>query len=267
MTSQRSSRPPLEMWAGIECTVNRVGDAHFDQLARSGHDARLTDLDLFAGLGVRVVRYPVLWERTAPDGPERADWSWPDERLGRLRELGMEPIVGLVHHGSGPLGTSLLDPSFPEGLARFARAVAERYPWVESYTPVNEPLTTARFSALYGHWYPHARDDRSFLQTLLTQCRAVVLAMRAIREVNPAARLVQTDDLGKTFGTATLSYQVEFENERRWLTFDLLCGRLGAEHPLWPRLLAAGVEQHDLEWFLANPCPPDVLGINHYLSS
>ena len=62
--------------------------------------------------------------------------------------------MGLVHHGSGPAGTDLLDEGFAEGLARFARAVAERFPWVEDWTPVNEPLTTARFSALYGHWYP-----------------------------------------------------------------------------------------------------------------
>ena len=25
-----------------------------------------------------------------------------------------------------------------------------RYPWIDAYTPVNEPLTTARFSGLYG---------------------------------------------------------------------------------------------------------------------
>ena len=63
---------------------------------------------------------------------------------------------------SGPRSTSLVDPAFAEGLAAFARAVAERYPWVEDFTPVNEPLTTARFSGLYGHWYPHGRDDLTF---------------------------------------------------------------------------------------------------------
>ena len=128
--------PTLELWGGVECTVNRVGDVYFDQLERSGHTTRTDDLDRFAELGIRALRYPVLWERTAPDGPELADWTWPDERLERLRELGIRPIVGLVHHGSGPPSTSLLDPGFPEGLARFARAVAERYPWVEDYTPV-----------------------------------------------------------------------------------------------------------------------------------
>ena len=243
-------------------------DDYFDQLARSGHDDRLTDLDLFADLGVRAVRYPVLWERIAPDGLNRADWSWTDERLSRLVELGVRPIAGLVHHGSGPRATSLVDPFFPEKLAAFARAAAERYPWIREWTPVNEPLTTARFSGLYGHWYPHGRDDTTFVRCLLTQCRAVVLAMGAIREVIPDARLVQTDDLGKTWGTRRLACQVEFENERRWITWDLLTGRLGPESLMWSWLRGlGGVDESELEWFRANPCPPDVVGINHYLSS
>src|SRR5205085_3518138 len=126
-------------------------------LERNGHASRDGDLERFASLGIRAIRYPVLWERTAPERIADADWSWPDSRLPALRELGMTPIVGLVHHGSGPRRTSLLHPCFATGLAEFAGAVAARYPWVEHWTPVNEPLTTARFSGLYGVWYPHAR--------------------------------------------------------------------------------------------------------------
>src|SRR5215218_9741125 len=103
-------------------------------------------------------------------------------------EVGVRPIAGLVHYVSAPRHTCLSDPAFPEKLASYARAVAERYPWVEDYTPVNEPLTTARFSGLYGHWYPHGRDGRTFARALLNQLRGVVLAMRAVREVSPAAR-------------------------------------------------------------------------------
>ncbi|MGB7925721.1 MAG: family 1 glycosylhydrolase [Pyrinomonadaceae bacterium] len=267
MISGSLSAPPLELWAGVECTVNRVGDEYLDQLELNGHASRVDDLDLFAALGVRTMRYPVLWERTAPGRLENADWSWADERLGRLRELGIQPIAGLVHHGSGPASTSLVDPAFPEKLARYARAVASRYPWIESYTPVNEPLTTARFSALYGHWYPHARDGLSFARALLTQCRAIVLAMRAIREVNPRARLVQTEDLGKTFSTRLLAYQAEFENERRWLTFDLLCGRVKRDHPMWAYFKWLGVRDEELEPFLDDACPPDIIGINYYITS
>src|SRR5918998_3650742 len=115
----------LELWGGVECTYNRVGDTYFDQCERSGHATRLSDLDRFAELGIRALRYPVLWERTAPHGLAQADWSWADERLGRLRALGIRPIVGLVHHGSGPRHTNLVEPTFATGLAEFARAVAE----------------------------------------------------------------------------------------------------------------------------------------------
>ncbi len=265
--SRNLNRPPLELWAGVECTVNRVGEQYFDQLELNGHATRLEDLELFARLGVRAMRYPVLWERTAPGDLRQIDWSWADERLGRLRELGIRPIVGLVHHGSGPRHTNLLDPAFPEKLAAYARRVAERYAWVAHYTPINEPLTTARFSGLYGHWYPHGRDAITFARALLVQCRAVVLAMRAIREINPNAQLIQTEDLGKTFSTRALRYQAEFENERRWLSFDLLCGRVSTEHPLWGYLTRLGIREAELEWFAENVCAPDVLGINHYLTS
>jgi len=199
---------PLEMWGGVECTVNRVGDRWFDQMAWSGHHARLDDLDRIAALGIRTVRYPVLWEHLAPRRLDDIDWRWTDQRLGRLRELGIRPIVGLLHHGSGPGYTSLLDPDFPDKLAAFAGAVSRRYPWVTDFTPVNEPLTTARFSALYGHWYPHQRNDRDFIRALLNQLHGVVLAMEAIREVIPHARLVQTEDCGCTFGTAPMQDQV-----------------------------------------------------------
>lgn len=259
--------PQIALWGGVECTVNRVGDAWFSQMERSGHADRISDLERFASLGIRTIRYPVLWERTAPDGIERADWRWPDARLGRLRELGIAPIVGLVHHGSGPAHTSLLDPAFPEKLAAYAGAVAQRYPWVEHYTPVNEPLTTARFAGLYGVWYPHGRDERSFIQALVNQCRAVVLSMRAIRAVNPQAKLVQTDDIGKSYSTPELEELATFYNERRWLAWDLLCGKVGPGHALWAYLCESGVDEDALLWFADNPCPPDIIGVNYYITS
>lgn len=257
----------LEFWGGVECTVNRVGDRFHSQLSASGHDARIEDLDRFAALGLRTLRYPVLWELTAPDAPDAYRWEWADARLRRLRELKIDPIVGLLHHGSGPRYTHLLDERFAERFAAYALAVANRYPWVERYTPVNEPLTTARFSALYGHWYPHRRDDRSFVRAVLNQCRATVLAMHAIRSVNPAAQLVQTDDLGHTTSTVKLAYQAEFDNQRRWLSWDLLCGRIDRSHPLWSYLTANGATEDELAWFCDRAAPPDIIGINHYVTS
>lgn len=261
------TRPALQLWGGMECTVNRVGDRYFDQFSHSEQQGRLENLDLFAHLGIRALRFPVLWEKTAPHGAASARWEWADEQLGRLRDLHIQPIVGLVHHGSGPRHTSLVDPSFADGLARYARTVAERYPWVLDYTPVNEPLTTARFSGLYGHWYPHGKDELTFARALLNECKAVSMAMNAIREVQPEARLVQTDDLGKTFSTPTLKYQADFENERRWITWDLLCGKVTPDHRMWRHLAWVGINEDELRWFRDHPCPPDIIGVNSYLCS
>ncbi len=258
---------PLEMWGGVECTVNRVGDRWFDQMVWSGHDARATDLELFAALGIRSLRYPILWERLAPRSLDEIDWRWSDDRLARLRDLGIRPIVGLLHHGSGPAYTSLLDHGFPEKLGRFAGLVAQRYPWIADFTPVNEPLTTARFSGLYGHWFPHSRSDQHYVRALLNQLRGVVLAMRAIREVIPGARLIQTEDCGCTFGTAATRSQVMHERNRRWLTWDLLSGRVDDGHLLHDFLRRAGMTEEDSAFFLEIDRPPDILGLNYYVTS
>jgi dTDP-4-dehydrorhamnose reductase len=256
----------LQLWGGPECTVNRTSGGYQDQTRLSGHHDRPSDLELFASLGLAAIRYPILWERVAPDPKIEADWSWSDSRLSKLCELNIRPIVGLVHHGSGPSHTSLLDDSFAVGLGRYADQVVRRYPWVDDWTPVNEPLTTARFSALYGHWYPHARDERSFWRALLNQIDGTRAAMRAVRRINPAARLIQTDDLGRTYATLNLGEQAAFDNVRRWASWDLLFGRIVPGHPLWSRLDRLGFSER-LRRIADDPCPPDIIGVNHYLTS
>jgi dTDP-4-dehydrorhamnose reductase len=257
----------LELWAGAECTVNRVRNTYFDQLDRTGHAVRLDDLDRLAALGARRIRFPILWERTAPRGLAGGDFAWSDLRLRRLEELGIEPIVGLVHHGSGPTHTNLCELGFASGLAAFAHTVATRYPSIEAYTPVNEPLTTARFSGLYGHWYPHERCLEAFVAALMNQIHATRLAMAAIRRINPAAQLYQTEDLGRVFGTPNLAKQCEYESHRRWLSLDLLFGRVGREHPLRKHLEQHGAEPRWLDEWAAEPCAPDLVGINYYVTS
>ena len=256
----------LELWGGHECTVNRIRDTFHDQTVRSGHQDRPGDLELFAGLGLRALRYPILWERVAPEAPDQQDWTWSDERLAHIRRLGLRPIAGLLHHGSGPRYTSLVSETFVGGLAAHARAAAERYPWIMDWTPVNEPLTTARFSALYGHWYPHASDEGLFWLALLNEIDATRAAMREIRRIIPQARLIQTEDLGQAYGTPPFAAEVAYQNDRRWITWDLLAGRVTREHPLWPRLERLGFARR-LDAMAAEPCPPDVLGVNFYPTS
>ena len=180
----------LEFWGGIECTLNRVNDLYFDQLHLSGHYNRNTDIESVAELGIKMLRYPILWERHNPYHRYPIDWHFTKQKLDELNKYEITPIAGLLHHGSGPRYTSLLDDNFPELFASYAGKVAQQFPSLEYYTPINEPLTTARFSGLYALWYPHISNDVAFVKALLNQLKGIVLAMKEIRKINPCAKLV-----------------------------------------------------------------------------
>ena len=260
----RTTERDLQLWGGVECTINRVGERYFDQYERAGHRTRLAeDFERIAALGLKTLRVGLHWERFAAT----RSWESFDAMLAEMKRQDLTPIAGLLHHGSGPVETDLLDPAFPEKLANYALAVATRYPWLTEYTPVNEPHTTSRFSCLYGHWYPHHRSVRSYLRALLNQIKGIVLAMSAIRTVQPGARLIHTEDAGQTFSTPQLeAYRVEREH-RRWLGTDLLCGLVTREHPLFRYLVENEIPPEEILWFSEHACPPSVLGLNHYVTS
>lgn len=254
-----------ELWGGIECTHVRVGSGYRDQIVENGHRARRGDMERIAALGIRVLRYPLLWAGVERGG--RRDWRWLDARMAKLRELGLTPVAGLLHHGLGPDDISPLDAGFDTAFGDYAEAVARRYPWLRMFTPINEPVTTARFNCLYGVWHPHLRDEGAFLRMVFGSARATAVAMRRIRAVIPRAKLVQTEDVGRVFAGPGLGYQAEYENLRRFLFFDLMCGRVGPAHGFWRRLVAAGVPVAALQAMQDAPCPPDIIGIDQYLTS
>jgi dTDP-4-dehydrorhamnose reductase len=250
---------PIELWASPEPTVARIGEnAWRDQLAETGHAARLEDIELLASLGVAATRYPVVWER--------GDFAWARPRLERLRERGVEPIVTLLHHGSGPAHTSLVDPDFPHLFADYAEAAARAFPWVRRWTPINEPLTTARFSTLYGHWYPNLRDDRAFGTAVTNEALAIELAIQRICKVNPRAELMVTEDLqGFRAGDGGVQREVDFLRERSYLGLELLMGRVRKGHSMWTYLTRdAGVSESLLAEIAARARPPDLIGWNWY---
>ena len=74
----------------------------------------------------------------------------------------------------------------------------------------------------------------------------------------------------KTFKNAQHSragVQALYENERRWLTFDILCGKVTHDHFFWNYFISSGIKKSLLEFFVENPCPPGILGLNYYVTS
>jgi dTDP-4-dehydrorhamnose reductase len=256
-----------EVWGGIECTINRVNDTFFNQLERAGLIAGRNMIDCVAALNVKALRYPILWETNEPEQGMAADFAGVEADLEAMRTMGIIPIAGLLHHGSGPSFTNLLDPKFPELFSIYAARVAERFPTIDHYGPINEPLTTSRFSGLYGLWYPHKQSDGDFVRILINQIKGIVMAMQAIRKINKNAQLIQTEDLCKVHSTPELQYQADFENKRRWLSYDLLFGKVDNEHPLWKYLLEAGATVADLSFIKENAIAPTIIGVNYYATS
>ncbi|MFY9780935.1 MAG: family 1 glycosylhydrolase [Candidatus Baltobacteraceae bacterium] len=267
----RAAVVPFEIWASPEPTVARIDASTYrDQLAETGHEAREGDIARLASLGVAATRYPVLWEKTAPLDPARPALEWARRRLEALRAAGVEPVVTLLHHGSGPPATSLVDPDFPEKLAAYAGAVAAAFPWVRRWTPINEPLTTARFSTLYGHWYPNlVDDDAAFGQAIVNEALGMLLAMEAIRAHAPAAEFVITEDL-QSFTAADPRTEafVAHKRERMYLSVELAMGRVVPGHALYGYLVdTCRVSAERLARVAAHASAPDVVGWNYYPNS
>ena len=259
-----------EFWASPEPTVARIDAARVrDQLAETGHARRESDVDRLAALGIGATRYPVLWERVeAVRG--RFDFGWSDRRLRALAERDVEPIVTLLHHGSGPVWTDLLDPEFPQKFAVYAATVARRYPWIERWTPINEPLTTARFATLYGAWYPNRRfDDRAFGRAIVNEARGFALACERIADVVPDASFMLTEDLQSfTAADERVAAYVAHKRERMYLSCELLQGRIVDGHPMHRYLTeTCGVPAGELARLERAPQPPDVMGWNYYPNS
>jgi dTDP-4-dehydrorhamnose reductase len=217
---------------------------------------------------VHGTRYPVLWEKTAgPDGALHVEWA--ARRLERLRELGISPIVTLLHHGSGPASTDLVDPEFPERFAEYAGSVAAAFPWVRRWTPINEPLTTARFATLYGHWYPNRRDDRAFGHAIVHEALAMLLGMEAIGRSVPDATFTITEDL-QSFTALDEGVEafVAHKRERMYLSIELVMGRVVEGHLLYAYLVeACGVAPALLARIVRHARAPDVVGWNYYPNS
>lgn len=226
---------------GIECSYPMIQGRdgrprRTDQLIRCFHDRRWReDLELVRSLGIRYLRYGPPLYRTHV-GPGVYDWSSVEDVFEAMRTLGIEPIVDLCHFGTPDWIGGFQDPAWPAAFADYAAAFAARYPWVQLFTPVNEIFVAAKGSALFGMWNERRRDEGSFVTAVTHLVQANRLAMERIRAVTPDAWFIQSESAEFFHQGATdpaCATVADFENERRFLSLDLLYG-----HPVSPAMRA-----------------------------
>lgn len=260
----------LHFALGIEDTFvpqSRAGERPIDEYELTEHDRQWhSDLALARDAGAEMLRWGIPWYRVQParDGYE---WSWLDRVIDRFAELGLRPVIDLLHYGT-PLWLEgeFAHVDYPQYIAEYSVAVAERYrDVVTDYTPVNEPMIHALFSGSYGYWPPYLTGDAG----LVTLCGQLALGFQrtqsGIAEVlGDAATFVHVDAGMRFDGDRERSDEITRLRHQVWLVEDLVTGRVGPDHPLVDLLARHGMSDNDLDTFRQNAVTPDVLGINYY---
>jgi beta-glucosidase len=254
---------------GIENSYPTIaGGVRVDQMEKCGHYKRWKeDLDLVRELGIHYLRWgPPLYKSFR--APGRYDWAWTDDSLDLMRTLDIVPIMDLCHFGLPDWLGNFQNADFPRYFAEYAGACARRYPDIKYWTPVNEILITALFSAKYGWWNEMLTGDESFVRATINLCRANLLATQAILRHVPEAVFIQSESSEYTHPSRPdLIPLAAFHNERRFIPLDLTYGHaVGA--PVYRYLMANGMTEADYDFFMNQTyrfrC---ILGTDYYVTN
>jgi len=211
---------------GVENSYPTVGRRRVDEMEKCRHYERWRDdFDCVQDLGIHVLRYGPPLHR-AWLGPGRYDWEFADATFAELRRRDIIPIVDLCHFGVPDWMGNFQNPDFPELFADYARAFAQRFRWIQLFTPVNEMFVCATFSATYGWWNEQLKSDRGFVTALKHLVKANVLAMQAILESCPNAIFIQSESSEYFHADSPDAIKsAEIANSKRFLSLDLNYGK------------------------------------------
>jgi beta-glucosidase/6-phospho-beta-glucosidase/beta-galactosidase len=255
---------------GIENSIPTLqgGRVRVDEMEKCGHYKNWElDFDLVVQLGIRFLRYGPPLHRSWL-GPGRYDWEFADTAFGGLRKRELIPIVDLCHFGVPDWIGNFQNPDFPELFAKYAGAFAQRFPWIQLYTPVNEMFICATFSALYGWWNEQLSSDRAFVTALKHIVKANVLAMRAILAVRPDALFIQSESSEYFHAHNPRAIKsAEIMNARRFLSLDLNYGRR-VDSEMYEYLMDHGMTRKEYHFFhgqdLKHRC---IMGNDYYITN
>lgn len=238
------------LMAGFECSSQRRRDGvRLDLLASTGH-AQWADNDYrqLAGLGIRCARDGLRWH-LIETRPGHYDWSSFLPMLRAAQANDIQVVWDLCHYGY-PDGLDIWRPEFVDRFAQFAGAVAKvmlgegvRVPF---FSPINEISFWSWAGGEVGYFNPGGQGRGQELKHQLV--RANICAIEAVRDVIPAARIVQCDPLIHVISNSRRSDDHAIAEGYRLAQFeawDMLAGRQ------WPGL---GGQEGYL----------DILGANFY---
>jgi hypothetical protein len=246
---------------GFECSTHRLprheilgrfGGLRLDLIAGTRHDEfALQDYARLQTAGIRTVRDGVRWH-LIEKASYRYDFSSLIPMLQAARRTETQVIWDLLHYG-WPDGLSVWDAAFVDRFARFARAAAEvilEETGAPVYvTPINEISFVSWAGGDAGFLNPFDRQRGPELKFQLV--RAAIAAIRAVREVDPTARICHVEpiihiaahpDYPEEAPAAEAYRKAQFE------VWDMIVGRLRPQLGGCPEYL-------------------DILGVNYYFNN
>ncbi len=239
-----------------------------DEMEKAGHYKYWQkDFELVQALKIPYLRYGPPYYTTHL-GPGKYDWEFADMTFKRLKELNITPIVDLCHFGVPDWIGNFQNPDFPVYFVEYAKAFAERFPDLVYYTPVNEIFIAATFSGLYGWWNERLTSEKAFVTALKHMCKANVLAMKAIVNVQPNAIFIQSESSEYYHPMKPEAQKIaNFLNEKRFLSLDLTYG-----YPISARmfeyLLSNGMTAEEYHWFEENQLNARcIMGNDYYVTN
>lgn len=252
---------------GIENSIPTInnGRTRVDQMETCGHYRQWqTDFDLVEDLGIRYLRFGPPLHKTFL-APGRYDWEFADLTLRDLKARDITPIVDLCHFGVPDWIGNFQNPDFPVLFARYAADFAERYPWIQLYTPVNEMFICAVFSAQYGWWNEQLTTDLGFVTALKHIVKANVMAMREILKRRPDAIFIQSESSEYYHADSPAAIgPAETLNAKRFLSLDLNYGRR-VNSDMYEYLMDNGMTREEYHFFLGNRLKQHcILGNDYY---
>ena len=163
------------------------------------------------------------------------DFSLLDPMIEAMQQTQITAIWDLFHYGY-PDDLDPFSNEFTDRFARYCRAAAEyvisRLPGPYFFTPINE---ITFFSFCGGEWgwvapYKTTKEDR--FRFRLALCKAAIAGVKAIREVEPASRMVHIDPLVQVVAPRDRPDLAEAAHHETYvdtfLAWDILYGK---EHP------------------------------------
>ena len=212
-------------------------------ITETQHDRfAMQDYELLRRLGIAVSREGIPWPMVDQKG--QYNFSCIDPMIEAMNRQQILPIWDLCHYG------------YPDDLDPFSDAFVQRYAsYCEAaaayvvpkmhgpyfFTPINE---ITFFSFCGGEWgwvapYKNTKQDRFRFREML--CKAAIAGVKAIRQIDPSARMIHMDPLVQVVAPRDRPDQQEAAWHETYvdtyMAWDILCGKVHPEYGGSPEIL------------------------------